>query len=209
MPASSSASSTSSSESEASSSRSPTSAKQETQKLKRKFEDADSDSDSSVDEDEEKATVEDGNEAEVLSHAAQRRLKKKQKLSEKIAAGAGVSEESGTGRSKSGAKTKGKKDISDGKNEKVKRQNSVWVGNLSFKTTADGLNTFFADAGVVTRVHMPMKEDPRAANMKGPSRMVNKGWVGYRILANDVQANYVRIVQTASLMSISRLPKGR
>ena len=38
-----------------------------------------------------------------------------------------------------------------------KRQNSVWVGNLSFKTTPEALRAFFAGCGEITRVHMPMK----------------------------------------------------
>ncbi|EEB86925.1 hypothetical protein MPER_15952, partial [Moniliophthora perniciosa FA553] len=38
-----------------------------------------------------------------------------------------------------------------------KRQNSVWVGNLSFKTTPDALRKFFEDVGEITRIHMPMK----------------------------------------------------
>lgn len=40
---------------------------------------------------------------------------------------------------------------------KAKRQNSVWVGNLSFKTTADSLKAFLSGAGEITRVMMPMK----------------------------------------------------
>jgi hypothetical protein len=39
----------------------------------------------------------------------------------------------------------------------AKRQNSVWVGNLSFKTTAENLKTFFEGVGEITRIHMPTK----------------------------------------------------
>jgi hypothetical protein len=41
--------------------------------------------------------------------------------------------------------------------ERGKRQNSIWVGNLSFKTTSQALRAFFEEAGEVTRVNMPMK----------------------------------------------------
>ena len=38
-----------------------------------------------------------------------------------------------------------------------KRQHSVWVGNLSFKTTPASLRSFFEGVGEITRIHMPMK----------------------------------------------------
>lgn len=44
----------------------------------------------------------------------------------------------------------------------VKRQNSVWVGNLAFKTSPDALRKFFDGVGEITRVHMPMKLSSRA-----------------------------------------------
>jgi RNA recognition motif-containing protein len=37
------------------------------------------------------------------------------------------------------------------------RQNSVWVGNLAFKTTSESLKKFFDGVGEITRVHMPTK----------------------------------------------------
>ncbi|KAK2465961.1 hypothetical protein APHAL10511_001602 [Amanita phalloides] len=53
------------------------------------------------------------------------------------------------------------------------RQNSVWVGNLSYKTTVDELKTFFARAGEMTRIHMPTH---RAAGA-GPGRKAeNRGF---------------------------------
>ncbi|KAH0840196.1 hypothetical protein J3R83DRAFT_1197 [Lanmaoa asiatica] len=45
-----------------------------------------------------------------------------------------------------------------------KRQNSVWVGNLSFRTTQDALRGYFDGAGTITRVHMPMR---RGKQMQG------------------------------------------
>jgi RNA recognition motif-containing protein len=73
-------------------------------------------------------------EVPVLSHAERRRQKKK------------ANEPSGDA-GKPKKETKG-----DGK-----RQNSVWVGNLVFKTTPDALRKFFDGVGEITRIHMPMK----------------------------------------------------
>lgn len=57
----------------------------------------------------------------------------------------------------------------------MKRQNSVWVGNMSFKTTQEDLRSFFGEVGEVTRINMPRK---RAA---GPSlKPENRGYVVYR-----------------------------
>ena len=39
----------------------------------------------------------------------------------------------------------------------VKRENSIWVGNLSYKTTPESLRRFFDGVGEVTRVHLPTK----------------------------------------------------
>nr|GAT58503.1 predicted protein [Mycena chlorophos] len=62
------------------------------------------------------------------------------------------------------AATNKKRKLADGsaapvndKDKSAKRQNSVWVGNLNFKTTPEALTTFFKDAGEVTRVNMPHK----------------------------------------------------
>ncbi|TDL29636.1 hypothetical protein BD410DRAFT_780104 [Rickenella mellea] len=78
----------------------------------------------------------------VLSHKEQRRQKKKAKLDANL----------------KNAKSNGK--LTDDKQQHHKRQNSVWVGNLSFKTTPSSLKSFFEVAGEVTRVHMPMKAPP-------------------------------------------------
>jgi RNA recognition motif-containing protein len=37
------------------------------------------------------------------------------------------------------------------------RQNSIWIGNLAFKTTVESLKTFFDGVGEITRVHLPTK----------------------------------------------------
>ena len=49
--------------------------------------------------------------------------------------------------------------------KKEKRRNSVWVGNLSFKTTPDALRGFFDGVGDITRIHMPMKAGAKGENM--------------------------------------------
>ncbi|KAH7923674.1 hypothetical protein BV22DRAFT_1068389 [Leucogyrophana mollusca] len=95
----------------------------------------------------------------VLSHAERRRQKKKeQKIKDqlsspskkqKLADGSAVK----TALSKSSA------------HAKPKRQNSVWVGNLSFKTTQDALRGFFDGVGEITRIHMPTKAGTKGENM--------------------------------------------
>ena len=83
----------------------------------------------------------------VLSHAERRRRKKELKLTPNL------KEE------EEGAATK-KRKLKDGTAKAVvpmKRQNSVWVGNMSFKTTQENLRTFFADVGEITRINMPTK----------------------------------------------------
>ncbi|OBZ70411.1 Nucleolar protein 13 [Grifola frondosa] len=57
-----------------------------------------------------------------------------------------------------------------------KRQNSVWVGNLSFKTTPESLRAFFDGVGEITRVHMPMKLVSGGPDRKG-ARKENRGSV--------------------------------
>jgi hypothetical protein len=71
---------------------------------------------------------------DALSHAALRRQKKKQKT----------------------MTTDATKPPTQSTTSQV-RKNSVWVGNLSFKTTSNRLQEFFDGAGEVTRVHMPTK----------------------------------------------------
>lgn len=91
---------------------------------------------------------------QVLSHKDQRKLKKKQKLP------------------RDGLESTAEKKKTDSK-EPV-RQNSVWVGNLSFRTTPDALRKFFADAGETTRVHMPTKAI-HGTKIEGAMRGENRG----------------------------------
>ena len=88
----------------------------------------------------------------VLSHAEQRRQKKKQKKSEATTESRDAPDEPAK------AKKQKVKNTAELAPSKVpKRQNSVWVGNLSFKTTPDALRRFFEGCGEITRVHMPVK----------------------------------------------------
>ena len=73
----------------------------------------------------------------VLSHAAKRKQKRAQ-LGESTT----VSK-----------KQKEEEEVSN----RVKRQNSIWVGNLSFKTTQESLRRFFDGVGEITRVNLPTK----------------------------------------------------
>ncbi|KAF9031876.1 hypothetical protein BDZ89DRAFT_1012897 [Hymenopellis radicata] len=105
----------------------------------------DSDSDSSESEAEpENAEDEEG---PVLSHAEKRRQKKLAKQEKKEERPA----------------KKAKLDVT------TKRQNSVWVGNLSFKTTEESLRTFFDGVGEITRINMPLKPATRPG-LKGECR---------------------------------------
>ncbi|KAG6379012.1 hypothetical protein JVT61DRAFT_13303 [Boletus reticuloceps] len=113
-------------------------------------------------------------EATVLSHAEQRRQKKRQKLNQ-----AALTSESASPRKKrklddgspssvhvdvnanananAKAATKTKSTPATDDHRRQKHQNSIWVGNLSFWTTQDALRGFFDGVGTITRVHMPMR----------------------------------------------------
>lgn len=108
----------------------------------------------------------------VLSHAEKRRQKKR-KLNSGDAVLADVSESptkpaSGTKKRK-GRKGEGSGEISEAGDALPKRQNSVWVGNLAYKTTTVTLKAFF-EGLEVTRIHMPMK-----APQSGTGPKINSG----------------------------------
>lgn len=120
-----------------------------------------------------------GDDEQALSHAEKRRQKKK------LAKTGGDSAEPSsadlqTGKPDKAPKNKDSKKkkesghaaasrdaaaIADADGKPVKRQNSIWVGNLSFKTTPEALRAFFDGCGEITRVNMPMKP-PSAATSK-------------------------------------------
>src|SRR5258707_6497704 len=53
------------------------------------------------------------------------------------------------------------------------RENSIWVGNLCYKTTPESLRRFFDGVGEVTRVHLPTKLGK--ASPGEPVRRENRG----------------------------------
>jgi len=121
-------------------------------KRKRDANPIDSDSEDSSDSD-----GDDSPQVPALSHAERRRQKKKEKLEAKA-------KEASESPSK-------KQKLQDGTSSTVpgKRQNSVWVGNMSFKTTPESLKAFFEGVGEITRVNMPTKA-PAGPGMKGENR---------------------------------------
>lgn len=100
----------------------------------------------------------------ALSHAEKRRQKKKEEREAKKAASAPSDESAAVKKRKtnSGAVVSS----SSANSKKEKRQNSVWIGNLSFKTTPENLTSFFDGVGEITRIHMPTKAgDAKGENM--------------------------------------------
>ena len=128
---------------------------------------SDSDSDSGSGDSQETEAAPD---EPVLSHAEKRRQKKR-KLNSGDAAPVDISSESGTKpasalpKPRKGKDREGKKfgEVSEGND--ARRQNSVWVGNLAYKTTGVALKNFF-EGLEVTRIHMPLKAPPSGAGPK-------------------------------------------
>lgn len=129
-----------------------------------------SSSSSSDDSDAEEASDVEEDDVPVLSHAEQRRQRRKEQKTESKVKDGEDSEEADRKAKKS--KVKNTAELAPSK--VPKRQNSVWVGNLAFKTTPDSLRTFFEGVGEVTRVHMPMK----MASTRGAGTVKeNRGYV--------------------------------
>ncbi|KAG6910131.1 hypothetical protein DXG01_012890 [Tephrocybe rancida] len=98
----------------------------------------------------------------VLSHADRRKQRKAEKRKAKEAAEEGADDDT----------TTKKRKLENGKSVPVppaQRKNSVWVGNMSFKTTQENLRTFFKDVGEITRIYMPTKPGANPA-MKPENR---------------------------------------
>ncbi|KAI0772094.1 hypothetical protein BD413DRAFT_548290 [Trametes elegans] len=108
-------------------------------------------SDDSSNESESESDEGEDDDTPVLSHAEKRRQKKKEELAAKK--GKRVAEDAKDAKGK--AKVKNTAELPPSK--VPKRQNSVWVGNLAFKTTPASLRNFFEGVGEITRIHMPMK----------------------------------------------------
>ncbi|KAF8841542.1 hypothetical protein BDN67DRAFT_1002205 [Paxillus ammoniavirescens] len=140
-----------------------------TRKRKQEETESSSDTDGSVSasDDEDAPPPTDKN---VLSHAERRRQKKKQLKSDqsskppskkrKLDDGSAALPNSDSSPSPIPTPTP---TISKG--AKPKRQNSIWVGNLSFWTTRDALKGFFDGVGEITRIHMPTKRGKKGENM--------------------------------------------
>ena len=124
--------------------------------------DSDSSSDSQSDPEDEQEPV--------LSHAEKRRQKKKAEHTAKK----DTRPVSDVLSKKGKEKMKNTAELPPSK--LPKRQNSIWVGNLSFKTTPASLRAFFEGAGEVTRIHLPMKMAQGGPESKGP-RKENRGSV--------------------------------
>ena len=114
--------------------------------------DADSDTLSSgLQNDESEPPVEEEDNLPVLSHAAKRRQKR-----------AGLKSLDRGDDSSVPKKKRKLKDGTAGSNhvaKDIKRQNSVWVGNMSFKTIEENIRVFFKEKGAVevTRINLPTK----------------------------------------------------
>lgn len=106
----------------------------------------------------------------VLSHAAKRKRKKEERKHIEFA------ESSPTKKRKlQKDDTIAKQNNGNPGSEHPKRQNSVWVGNLSYRTTPESLKVFFDGVGEITRVHMPSKLV--AGGSGGQARRENRGFV--------------------------------
>ncbi|EIW61325.1 uncharacterized protein TRAVEDRAFT_162400 [Trametes versicolor FP-101664 SS1] len=123
----------------------------------------DSDNEENSDGSGEESDAGETSDTPVLSHAEKRRQKKKDE-----AKAGGVSAE--------GSDKKKVKNSADLPPSKVpKRQNSVWIGNLAFKTDAAALRNFFEGVGEITRIHMPMKMVTGGPQDRRP-RQENRGF---------------------------------
>ncbi|KAI9001420.1 hypothetical protein BD414DRAFT_474575 [Trametes punicea] len=145
--------------------------------------------DETSDESESETTSDDSSEGEseldeeapVLSHAEKRRQKKKEQRATKRGAPSIEEPEKEKGK----VKVKNTAELPPSKIPK--RQNSVWVGNLSFKTSPAALRTFFDGVGEITRIHMPMKMVSGGPGDKRP-RQENRGFAYVDFATPDAKA---------------------
>ncbi|KAI0304041.1 hypothetical protein BC826DRAFT_1089300 [Russula brevipes] len=121
----------------------------------------------------------------VLSHAAKRKQKKVLLKEEATPA-------------KSPAKKQKREEDAP---HSVKRQNSIWVGNLSYKTTPESLRRFFDGVGEITRVHLPTKLGK--ASPGEPAKRENRGFAYVDFATPDVKQ--VAITMTESPLDGRRL----
>jgi len=88
----------------------------------------------------------------VLSHAERRRQKKRELKTAKAVEATTKKRKLNDGSAARNPSTGRSPDET-----KLKRQNSVWVGNLSYQTTRDMLKQYFDGVGEITRIHMPQR----------------------------------------------------
>ncbi len=149
--------------------------------------------DEADDTDEEKSGS-DVEDVPVLSHAERRRQKKEAKLAAQLQADADAED----------APVK-KRKLKDGSAKTVdssKRQNSVWVGNMSFKTQQEDLRRFFSDVDGITRVNMPTKA-PAGPGMKPENRgcVFMSSWYIYALLNLHCRFAYVDFATVEAKMA--------
>lgn len=140
----------------------------------------------------------DEEEVKILSHKEQRRLKKKSAKE----SSAGAKGHDNDPKQKKGAKAQ--KSLKD-EETRPKRQNSLWVGNLSYKTTSDALRAFFKEAGEVTRVHMPMQVSRRRDQEENEHK--NRGYVAVTSSSSNVVLKSFSNLASHMLTSLLRMRK--
>ncbi|KAH9977733.1 hypothetical protein BGW80DRAFT_1283929 [Lactifluus volemus] len=76
-----------------------------------------------------------------------------------------------------------------------KRQNSIWVGNLCYKTTPDSLRRFFDGVGEITRVHLPTKFVSNPAAPSEPARRENRGFAYVDFATPDAKKSAIMMTE--------------
>lgn len=139
----------------------------------------------------------------VLSHAARRKEKKKSLLIDD----ADVAH-AGRSAAQAGGKNTVKNTAELAPSKVPPRQNSVWVGNLAFKTTPQSLKAFFDGVGDVTRVHMPMKMSAGGPEGRGPKRE-NRGLVPRHVHTSILSQESIYLLELVLRMwtSLRRTPR--
>lgn len=93
----------------------------------------------------------------VLSHAERRRQKKRQRQHLATASSEAPRKRCELADETATTKLSTESTPAADDSTRQKRQHSVWIGNLSFRTTQDALRGFFNGVGMITRIHMPMR----------------------------------------------------
>jgi RNA recognition motif-containing protein len=140
-------------------------------KKRKRYEEETSDEPESSDSEQENISAESVDEP-VLSHAAKRKQRRKEQSSGEQDLALSVKKRKLKGGSAAPTKLSTKNDHV--KVNSQKKQNSIWIGNLSFRTTEENIRTFFEERsiGTIIRINLPMKA------AKGPGlKKENRGFV--------------------------------